>query len=343
MNNLKKIGLTALGTALVTAGSAQAASMSVSGATSIFFNGEDNSTKGNGWSMTDSITFSASGEMDNGFTWTYSMELDPDATDGSALNDDSQMSVTMNDLGTVKICVSECSNSKKYFFDQSAYTVITDTSLSTGGTYPANEMSYASLQYSTPELPFGTKLQASYGQGKNDSQSGNAAGPTGSQNSMEGYSITMNPVDGLNLAANYYDVNDYSDGDTSENQLEEGGAWGVTYSLENVSIGYGKSYKAPESTAITAGATTAEYYENTGYSVGYAINEDVSVSYSREEMEQNMQTSDTVTYDIEVDSVQIAYSLGGATLSVARSDYENKGYVQNEDATETLIALTFAF
>ena len=297
----------------------------------------------NGIGVTNELNFTASGEMDNGYAWSYSMELDPDATDGSALNDDSQMSVTMNDLGTVKICVSECSNSKKYFFDQSAYTVITDTSLSTGGTYPANEMSYASLQYSTPELPFGTKLQASYGQGKNDSQSGNAAGPTGSQNSLEGYSITMNPVDGLNLAANYYDVNDYSDGDTSENQLEEGGAWGVTYAAGNVSIGYGKSYKAPESTAITAGATTAEYYENTGMSIGYAVNDDVSVSYSREEMEQNMQTSDTVTYDIEVDSVQIAYSLGGATLSVARSDYENKGYVQNDDATETLIALTFAF
>jgi hypothetical protein len=36
MNNLKKIGLTALGTAMV-ATSAQAASLSVSGATSIFF------------------------------------------------------------------------------------------------------------------------------------------------------------------------------------------------------------------------------------------------------------------------------------------------------------------
>ena len=41
---------------------------------------------------------------------------------------------------------------------------------------------------------------------------------------MEGYSVTMDPIDGLNLAANYYDVNDYDDGDTTENQLEEGGA-----------------------------------------------------------------------------------------------------------------------
>ena len=65
MNNLKKIGLTALGTAMISTG-AHAAAMSVSGSTSIFFNGEDNSNLGNGWSMTDSLSFTASGEMDNG-------------------------------------------------------------------------------------------------------------------------------------------------------------------------------------------------------------------------------------------------------------------------------------
>ena len=75
MNNLKKIGLTALGTALV-ASSAHAATMSVSGGTSIFFGGEDNSNSGNGWSMTDQVTFSASGEMDNGFTISTSLQLD---------------------------------------------------------------------------------------------------------------------------------------------------------------------------------------------------------------------------------------------------------------------------
>ena len=68
--------MTALGTALVTAGSAQAASMSVSASTSIFFNGQDNSNYGNGWSMTDSISFTASGEMDNGWTVSTSLGLD---------------------------------------------------------------------------------------------------------------------------------------------------------------------------------------------------------------------------------------------------------------------------
>ena len=79
MNNLKKIGLTALGTAMISTG-AHAASMDVSGATSIFFNGEDNSVKGNGWSMTDSVTFAASGEMDNG--WSVSTSLEVDGAEG---------------------------------------------------------------------------------------------------------------------------------------------------------------------------------------------------------------------------------------------------------------------
>ena len=44
-----------------------------------------------------------------------------------------------------------------------------------------------------------------------------------------------------------------------------------------------------------------------------------------------------------MDSVQVAYSLGGATLSIARADYENVGYANNVDAEETIIAMTFAF
>ena len=75
MNNLKKVGLTALGTALV-ASSAQAADFSMSATSQITLAGADNGVKGNGWSMSDSISFSASGEMDNGFTVTHSIELD---------------------------------------------------------------------------------------------------------------------------------------------------------------------------------------------------------------------------------------------------------------------------
>jgi len=65
MNILKKVSLTALGTSLI-ATSAFAAALDVTGGASITFAGQDKTTAGNGWTMNDEITFSGSGEMDNG-------------------------------------------------------------------------------------------------------------------------------------------------------------------------------------------------------------------------------------------------------------------------------------
>ena len=57
---------------------------------------------------------------------------------------------------------------------------MSDTGLSEGIEYPISASSYASLQYHTPELPFGTTGSVAYGQTKvGDGQSGNAqAGQT---------------------------------------------------------------------------------------------------------------------------------------------------------------------
>ena len=59
--------------------------------------------------IANELKFAASGELDNGFTWDYFMELDPDGTaeGGSALNDDTSFAVT-TPYGVVKACASEC-------------------------------------------------------------------------------------------------------------------------------------------------------------------------------------------------------------------------------------------
>ena len=333
--------------------SANSGELAVSGTAKATYNATSGDvTSNNGIGVTNELNFTASGEMDNGYTWSYSVELDPStagtadstttAPSGSAINDDTQISLTMNDLGTIKFCISECGNNKKYSWDQSAYTSMTDTGHSSGIGYPSSEAAYASMQYHTPELPFGTTATLAYGNAKKDGQSGNAQG-SAAGNSINAYSLTTKPIDGLTLTGAYYEVEDYDDGSATENQFEEGGSYAATYASGPVTIGYGKSFKAPESTTITAGATTVEYYENTGMSIAYAVNDDLSLSFTREESEANYQTSATVGYDIEMDSIQLAYSLGGATLSVARAEYENAGYEQNKDATETIIAMSFAF
>ena len=331
--------------------SVNAGELSVSGTAKATYQITNGAQADNGIGVTNELNFTASGEMDNGYTWSYSMELDPSTSGtqgnttgtapGQAINDDTQISLTMNDLGTIKMCVSECGNNKKYAWDASAYTSMSDTGYSEGIVYPSDAGAYASIQYHTPELPFGTTGSIAYGQQVKDGQSGNATAASG--NSISEYSLVTKPIDGLTLSASYYDINDYDDGLTNENQLEEGGAYAAKYSSGNITVGYGKSFKAPEGTSITTGGTTQEYYENTGMSIGYAVNDALSVSYTREESEVNYLTSTTTSYDIEMDSIQFAYSLGGATLSVARADYENVGYAQDSDAEETIIAMSFAF
>ena len=303
--------------------------------------------------VTNEVSLTASGEMDNGYAWSYSMALDPTTTAtsgattntpaGAAINDDTSITITMNDLGTAKICVSTCGNSKEYAFDQSAYTSMTDTGYSEGIEYPISASSYASLQYHTPELPFGTTASYAYGQTKvGDGQSGNAQANSNGNN-ISAYSVVTKPIDGLTLSGSYYQIEDYDDGDTSELQTEDGGAYGIEYAMGNFTVGYGKSYKSPESTTSIATGTVVEYYENTGVSIGFAVNDELSISYTTEESSAKQRTGTNTIYDIEMDSVQAAYSLGGATLSLARADYDNISYTNGPDASETIIAINFAF
>ena len=327
--------------------SVNAGELTVNGTAKATYNNTSGTQADQGLGVTNELNLTASGEMDNGFTWSYSMELDP-ASGGAANNDDTALTLGMGDAGTIKVCVSECGNNKKYAWDASAYTKMSDTGFSEGIVYPGDEgaAGTATIQYHTPELPFGTKATIAYNtQMSGDAASGNQIGQTSSaQNSRESYSLVSAPIDGLTLSASYTKVNDYDDDVTVEQQLEEGGAYALKYSAGNFTVGYGKSFQAPEiSTAVTTGVSTIEHYENTGVSIGYAVNDDLSVSFTKEESEKQMAHASTATYDIEMDSIQVAYSLGGATLSIARADYDNVNYTQDLDATETIIALSFAF
>ena len=325
--------------------SVNAGEVTVNGTAKATYNISSGVQTDNGIGITNELNFTASGEMDNGYTWSYSMELDPSTTgSGQANNDDTQLSLTMNDMGTIKVCVSECSNNKKYAWSADAYAIITDTSLQESIVYPTGEDSYATIQYHTPELIFGTTASLAFGQQKSDGQSGNATATSG--DSAEFYTIVSKPLDGLIISSSYMKVNKYGDGSTEE-QIEQGGAAAIKYNINNLSFGYGKSYKSPKTTlGITV--SDIEYFENTGYSLGYAVNDSLSISYSSEVSDKVQRTSTDFTHTAKVKSLQAAYSLGGATLSLARSEYDNRDYRQHPrlgttENTETIVAISFNF
>jgi hypothetical protein len=195
------------------------------------------------------------------------MELDP-ASGGAANNDDTQIVLGLNDMGKVKVRVSEGGNNKKYAGEASAYTSRSDTGTSYGIVYPgdAGAAGTSTIQYHTPELPFGTTASFAYNYNMaGDAASGNNAGTGG--NSREEYALATKPIDGLTLSAHYNKVKDYEEGVGTEQQLEEGGAYAAKYSAGNFTVGYGRTLQAPENTTAVAGGaelSAAEYYDNTG-------------------------------------------------------------------------------
>ena len=168
--------------------SAKAGELGVSGsakATYNIYSGKSN--KGKGLGITNELNFTASGELDNGYTWSYSMELDPGATQvsgdtdtegsQSAQNDDTKLTVS-TPMGTVGMFISEGGLDVEDAASQSVYgrpTDIGDPS-ATSDNYTID--SYNNIQYHTPAdmLPFGITAKIAYATGLDAYGSGNNSG-----------------------------------------------------------------------------------------------------------------------------------------------------------------------
>ena len=184
--------------------SANAGEVAVSGTAKATYHVTHGQQSDNTIGITNELSFTASGEMDNGYAWSYSMALDPRSADsGDAANDDTSITVTMNDLGTAKICVSTCGNSKEYAFDQSAYTSMSDTGLSEGIEYPISASSY-SFTIPHTRTSFWPTASYAYGQTKTGDGVGANSQAGSNGNNISAYSQVTKPIDGLTVSGSYY-------------------------------------------------------------------------------------------------------------------------------------------
>jgi len=335
--------------------SANAGELSVTGSAKATWTNVSEAQSGKQIGIANELLFSASGELDNGYTWTYSVALDPTTTGdtaatptatpaGAAINDDQTLNIGMPGLGTLGINVSAGGFNAKYGWSADAYTVMSDTGKSEGMSYSSDLGGTSNIQFATEAglLPLGAVIQVGYGYAKTDGDSTNASGKAGAD-TKTAYGLTLKPIDGLTIGGTYTEDNQYADGAATA-QSAQTGAYYAKYSAGPVTVGYGKSYNAPTiATFATGGATTVEYYENTGVSIGYALNDAVRISYTDEKGQAHYATSATVGYDINLASYQVAYNIGGATISLVRQDVENAAFTNNNDWTETLVGIAMAF
>ena len=342
--------------------SANAGELSVSGTAKATYNIETGSNNGKGLGITNELNFTASGETDAGYTWSYSMELDPGATAAAtdttnpdlqgAQNDDTKLTLT-TPMGTVGVFISEGGLDVEDSASQSVYSRPTDMGGSDGVVDNYSISSYNNVQYHTAAdmIPFGGMFKIGYAPDLDAYGSGNNAGPTQTEGtaayagrSATQYQVSFNAIpflDGVTIGADYMEF-DKQGSQGKRDQDAESGAYYATYAIGNVSLGYSKAYKA---LLVDDDANTGvEYYDQSNQSIAYAVNDDLTISYEVEKSEVNYVLDSTAAVEQKSTGVQLAYNLGGMTLAIARNSHDNPSYSSTAaDLDQTLIAVTMAF
>ena len=346
--------------------SAVAGELSVTGsanASYVISGGQNNDNKGIG--ISNELMFSASGELDNGFTWKYHTELDM-ADGGAASNDDTAIVIGMGDMGTLGIYDAEGGLSTELGYGIGALGVGQDyantmTRIGLGSDVSADPH----VAYTTPAglIPFGVSVSVGYAPNTTDGQS-NSFKSTGGVSATDNdgtnatqYKVTIAPdmVPGLSVGADYYEVGDTVSGLSQE---KTAGTAYANYKVGNWKFGVFDAYlETPQGTgkytaksADTATASNANRYNYSGIGAEFAVNDALSISYSQEKYERidktmalTATTQTETSVESEADYIQVAYNIGGATLGLALVDTDNSDFTDAKEEKKTLFTIGMEF
>ena len=114
--------------------------------------------QGKGLGVSNEFTLSASGELDNGWTWNYAQDID-----GATAQDDGKLTLTTG-MGTLGVFISEGGLDTDNTASQSVISRPSDTSYAEGMVDSWDISGQNTLQYHTPAdmLPFGVAFKVAY-------------------------------------------------------------------------------------------------------------------------------------------------------------------------------------
>ncbi|MDC1091189.1 porin [Candidatus Pelagibacter ubique] len=319
MNNLKKIGLTALAGSLVATSVAYSGELAVSGSASMNFKNFSDSFTGKTVSMGNSVYFTGGGETDGGLNVNVSFELDSGAANNSANNWDNHFVAVGNDsLGTLTVHGHGGANSAAALDTTAAgdlwdNTLINTTAPASTRMAPISSTSGNNLMvYSLPTLVDGLAVAGSY-QATNTTGSGSTA-----------FGITYAGIEGLSLS--------YGQGSSDNVKDIEG-----DQTIMKASYAYGPVTVAASNNDFDHTTSTIDQ-EVSSVSLSYTVSDQVSVSYGEETIDRSGKAS-----DIEVSGVSISYTSGGMTASFAQVEAENVDHTASLNKEVWKIGLSFAF
>ena len=318
MNKFKKVGLTALAGSLVVT-SAVAGEMSVSGGASIGLKNTSKTSTGRSWTMGNQLTFSGSGELDNGMNVSLSFVLDQgdETTETSARSpfDSHSVTVSSDALGTL-VFSGEGGSSASSAIDTTAAGDLWDNG-SGFGSPPSAEAGDNSMLYTLPSLMDDMSIKVGYSPG--------SAGGEGATS----FAVGFTGVEGLSV--------DFGVGDTETIGSE------AEQTVMKASYAFGSFTVSASNNEYDYSLATQNDEETSSWQVAYTVSDDLSISYGSE-------TRDTATktVDEEAEAINVSYTTGGVTISATQYEFSGKGNSNTESAStgdveRWALSATFAF
>ena len=195
------------------------------------------------------------------------------------------------------------------------------TGLGTGINTVAGSSGGAGIEYTPNMLPDGLAARIAYTPDAGGSNAGDKASSVTYTAAESGWDLTLTAtselhgMDGFTLhlgtaeVAQDANVSGYS-GDREES------TFAAIYAVGSFTVGYQWSEED------LGTSTGAKEYTNEGYGITFNVNDDLSIGYNHYESEQTNATNATT----EATSVQIAYSMGGASIRLVDGSVDNAAY-----------------
>ena len=314
MNNIKKIGLTALAGSLV-ASSVSAATLSASGSAGMSYTGGDEKkTQGQGWTMGDSITMSASGDV-NDIGVTLSFEIDNDDTGGGDVYDSHSIKFDLGDAGTLTFHGHGGSSALGAKDDvmpsanEEPWDIVTGAEAHViGGAGGDNMFAYS---YSHESGVTGTVTYV------------NAADAVTDVSSTS-YGIEYTGMEGLTVGYAQQDV------EVTTNTKGDESTMYAKYAIGGFTVGIQMSENDME---------TGNDYESTGIGISYQVNDDLAVSYGNHEIEE----VGSGNPDQEASALSFSYTMGSLGIKGTVHDVDNIDNSSTNSREAYSLGLSFNF
>ncbi len=332
MNNFKKVGLTALAGSLA-AISANAAEMSVSGATVLTYTTNDSTeVTGNPMGMKTNIGFTASGEV-NGYTVSY-MQTSKDQFAGMS---SARLSMDMGDIGL--IAFDQGSGSGLATIDDKTPTAAEEIwdgldGKTVGGLVGAAGNSGVFNYIKTFN---GVKLNAAARKGSGTKNNDGAASGVGGSNAWDfaltaGDDVTMVP--GLSGGFGYGEADASTIVGANQDSSDEHMTAFANYSYGPATVGYQLSN-------MNAGKQAGVNEETEQWGIAFNVNDNLSVSYGEREVEYQKTSVAHVTESGE--GFAVAYTMGSIKIAGNMNEVGDNNGTKGSVDSSTEIAVSFAF